>query len=513
MTREELLALAESMRQLIATRDAEIALLRASLAESQRRAAALEHQVELLRRSVYGQKSERIVAEQGLLSFSGAPPAPPPPPPPAPPAEEPAPAAGHGRHRLPASLPRERIVHDLPEDERTCKDCGCGLSCIGEDSCELLDYVPSSLRVKELVRKKYACRKCGSHVVTAAPHDQLIDRGRPTAGVIAQVIVSKHEDHLPLNRLERIFARQGVEIARSTLMDWLRWASSMLAPIVAAMKERLLLSRSIHGDDTPVPVLDRLLDKTRTGHLWVYVGDRDHPFRVYDYSPDRRGEHPQAFLAGWAGFFHADAYGGFNALFETGRVHEVACWAHARRKFHEARSADAEAAHGALARIKILYAIEEKARELDDDARGDLRKRESVPILGEFETWLRRIQGSVLPRGPIGEAVGYALRQWAALNRYTEHGFLDIDNNPAERELRAVAVGRKNWEFAGSDEGGRRAAILYSMVASCKALKVEPWAYLRDVLERVGSTPQSRIAELLPDQWSAASTERAAAKT
>lgn len=502
----------DDLQQILATRDAENALLRESLAEAQRQIAALKHQVELLRRSVYGQKSERVVAEQGLLSFSGPPPALLPEPPPAPAAKEPAPSPGHGRARLPARLPRERIVHDVPEGDRRCRDCGCELCCIGEDTCEQLDYVPSSLKVLELVRKKYACRKCGSHVLTAAPHDQLIDRGRPTAGVIAQVVVSKHEDHLPLNRLERIFARQGVEIARSTLMDWLRWAASTLAPIVAAMKARLLLSRSIHGDDTPVPVLDRLLDKTRTGHLWVYVGDRDHPFRVFDYSPDRKGEHPQAFLRDWSGFFHADAYGGFNALFETGRIHEVACWSHARRKFHEVRSADAEASHGALARIKILYAIEDKARDLDDHARRHLRQRESVPILADFRTWLRNLQASVLPRGPIGEAVGYALRQWSALNRYTEHGFLDIDNNAAERELRAVAVGRKNWEFAGSDEGGRRAAILYSVVATCKALKVEPWAYLRDVLERVSSTTQSRIAELLPDQWRATAVATASAQ-
>jgi hypothetical protein len=317
------------------------------------------------------------------------------------------------------------------------------------------------------------------------------------------VAISKYADHLPLYRQEGIFRRHGVELSRSTLCDWMAVAAELLSPLVAAMTRRVLTSKVIRVDDTPVTVQIPGGRGTKTGRLWVYLGDNDHPFAIYDYTPDRRADGPERFLKAYrTGYLQADAYSGYAGLHARGII-EVGCWAHARRKFFEARTSDPERAHAAIAWIGRLYEVEQEAREQgwDEARRHAARQERSRPLLTSFGSWLEAGSGKVLPKSPIGEAVAYTRSNWVALSRYLEASFLSIDNNASENALRPIAVGRKNWLFCGSDRGGRTAAVLMSLTASCKALHVEPFAYLRDVLERVSTHPNSRIAVLLPDRW------------
>lgn len=489
--------------------------LAAQLADAKRRIQALQHQVDLLRRSAYGRKSEKVVLDQLLLAFSGlteqvaeiekahAQ------------AEEAAAvaaekAAGHGRRRLPADLPRETVRVEVPQAERPCPKCGAERATIGFAVSERLEYVPAQVKIQVVEREKLACKSCAAHVATADPPPQPIEKALPGPRLLARIVTNKYADHLPLYRQEGIFERIGIRIARSTMVGWLVPTALLLKPIAEAMLKDVLRSRAIHGDDTPVPVLDPQLDRTREGRLWAYCGDRDHPCTVYLYSPDRKGEHPRAHLEGFAGFLHADAWSGFDALFRSGLVIEVACWAHVRRKFFDSRSLDAVFANTALAWIRKLYDIEDLAEDFTDDERRALRQEKAVPLLGKFKEWLQESSLTLLPQSPLGQAVSYALKNWDALNRYTEHGFLDIDNNAAERALRCVAVGRKNWEFAGSDDGGHRAAVFYSLVATCKLHEVDPEAYIADVLMRVATTPRSRIADLFPHNWAKARLKEAA---
>jgi transposase len=484
--------------------------LSAQLAEAQRRIQSLQHQIDLLRRSAYGRKSEKLVLEQLLLAFSGlkeevnrieeahAQ------------AEEAAAvlvekkAEGHGRRRLPKDFPRETIRVEVPKSDRCCPDCGAERETIGFAASERLEYVSAEFKVQVIEREKLACKACQAHVVTADPPPQPIEKALPGPRLIAHIITNKYADHLPLYRQEGIFARYGLRIARSTMVGWLVPAANLLKPIAEAMYREVLLSRFIHSDETPVPVLDPLLDRTREGRLWVYCGDRDHPYVCFHYTPDRKGEHAARHLGDYSGFFIVDAYPGYDALFKSGRIIEVLCWAHVRRKFYDSRTTDAISANTALAWIRKLYDVEDLAREKSDDERRALRQELSVPLLTGFKEWLDSTALSILPSSPMGEAISYALKNWPALLRYTDHGFLPIDNNAAERALRCVAVGRKNWEFAGSDDGGRRAAIFYSLVATCKLHGVDPEAYIADVLERISTTHVSRIADLFPHNWAKA---------
>jgi len=289
--------------------------------------------------------------------------------------------------------------------------------------------------------------------------------------------------------------------------------AALLKPIYDAMVKAVLQSKAIQTDDTPVDVLDPGREGTRKSRIWIAIGDRDHRYWVYDFTPDRSGDGPARFFKGYKGYLQADAYSGYDALFKSGNIIEVGCWAHARRKFYEARTTDPERAHRALAYIRRLYAVEAEAKErkLDDDARRTLRQQLSLPILWELFAWLEGVRAPVLPKSPMGEAIGYALNHKAALLRYTEHGFLEIDNNASERGEKTIALGRKNWLFFGSEGGGATAAILFSLTESCKNLGVDPWAYLRDVLDRVSTHPASRIDELLPDRWEAIRRSRAEA--
>jgi hypothetical protein len=346
---------------------------------------------------------------------------------------------------------------------------------------------------------------------TAPRPPSPIPRGLAGPGLLAHLIVSKFCDHLPLYRSERMLARFGVDLSRSTMCDWLAQSATLLRPLWELMKNRVLQSLVIQTDDTPVRVQAQAEAAAHQGRLWVQVGDMGHRYLVYLYSPNREGQWPQTFLAGYQGFVQGDAYSGYDALFAAGTVVEVGCWAHARRKFFEAQKTYPEGALYALGVIRQLYAVEKEAaeqarkRELPraefEALRLRLRQEKSVPILKSFGEWLEKQAAALLPKSPLAEAVGYARNQWAALQRYTTAGFLEIDNNAAERALRAVAIGRKNYLFFGSDVGGETAAVLYTFTQTCQALGIEPWRYLRDVLERLPSQPPQRLSDLLPDEW------------
>jgi transposase len=339
-------------------------------------------------------------------------------------------------------------------------------------------------------------------VVIAERLPEPIEKGLPGTGLLAHVITSKLADHLPLYRQEGIFRRHGVELARSTMCDWMAACGGLLEPVVKAMIRRVLDSKVIGTDDTPVAVQDHAGKGSKTGRLWAYLGDRDNPFVVYDYTPDRSGGGPERFLKDYRGvYLQSDAYAGYDGLHRRGLV-EVGCWAHARRKFHEARTSDPERSHAAIAWIGRLYGVEREARDEGwDDARLlAARGERSRPLLESFGAWLEGEAKKVLPKSPVGEAIAYARSNWVALTRYLESPYLSIDNNAVENAIRPIALGRRNWLHLGSDRGGQTAATLLSLVQSCKNLGNEPFAYLRDVLDRVSTHPAGRVNDLLPDR-------------
>ena len=468
-----------------------------------RRLRQMQHELERLLRWRYGAKRERVDENQLFLfaaevlaaaaTEARTEPA----------AERPKPPRpGHGRKPLPRQLERRRVEHDLGPEERTCPECREALRPIGEEISERLEYVPASLYVIEEVCRKYACPK-GCGVVTAAKPMQPIEKGLPGPGLLAHVAVSKYADHQPLYRQTEMFQRQGITLSRRTMADWMRQCAELMSPLYEKMKAEVLASKVIQTDDTPVGVLDPALPRTRTGRIWTYVGDRDHPYTVYDYTPDRSRDGPEAFLEDFRGYLQADAYSGYDKMYKDERVTEVACWAHTRRKFYEAQSSDLMRSMIMLAYIRLLYDVEREARDLalDGPGRLALRQEKSVPILTDIEAYLRREQLQVLPKSPEGQAISYALSNWKALVRYCQDGDLEIDNNGAERSLRGIAVGRNNWMFFGSDNGGRTAAILISFTTTCKRLSIDPFVYLRDVFERISAHKHSGLADFLPDKW------------
>ncbi len=434
-------------------------------------------------------------------------------------------SSGHGRRRLPDSLPRQRVVHELSHAERACPDCGHERTRIREEVSEQLDYQPAALFVTQHVRGVYACPHCEGQVATAAKPEQPIDKGLPGPGLLAQIITSKYGDHLPLHRLERIFARHGLELARSTTCGWMAACAERLGPLVEWMRAEVLQSHVLHTDDTVLPVLDKSREQTRQGRLWVYLGDRDHPYVVFDYTPNHARDGPARVLADYHGYLQADAFSGYDGIYlgSGGAILEVACNAHARRKFYEARTSDAARSHAALAWYRQLYAVEHTATEQigqreraagapvpateAEALRLELRQRQALPVLTDFHGWLVEQQRQVLPKSPMGQAIAYALKNWTALCRYTEAGCLSIDNNAAEREMKKIALGRKNFLFAGSDTGGQTAAVLFSLISSCQRHALDPFAYLREVLTQLPALPAERLSELLPDRWAKAHTE------
>jgi len=418
------------------------------------------------------------------------------------------------RRPLPPHLPRQEEVH---QPSCTCPNCGGAMRRLGEDVTEVLEYVPASFKVIRHVRPKLSCRVC--ETIAQAPMPSLpIERGRPGPGLLAHVLVAKYADHLPLYRQSGIYAREGVDLERSTLADWVGRSAALLDPLVAALRKDILASDLLHGDDTPVPVLAPGRGSTKTGRLWAYVRDeRPHGGQrpaaaVYFYSPDRKGEHPQAHLKSFKGVLHADGYAGFNAIFEKANVIEAACWAHVRRKFFDVHAANGSPiAAEALDRIGALYGTEANIRGKSPDERQRCREQQSLPLLAGLKAWLEAALPKLSGKSDLAAAMRYALNRWDALTRYAHDGRIEIDNNAAERSIRGIALGRKNYLFAGSDKGGERAAAIYSLIETAKLNGLNPEAYLRDVLARIADHKINRIAELLPWNWSAATSQAQAA--
>jgi transposase len=562
--------------------------LLASLQQSQHEAEGLRQRLDQLLRRLYGPRAERWDPNQPLLfpeilaALNEAPA-------PAPPAAaqangKPKHPSGHGRQQLPKHLPRQRREVDVPAADKQCPCCGGQRTKIGEETSEQIDYQPASLFIVETVRPKYACPKCATGVVTAPKPPQVIDKGLAGPGLLAQVVVSKFADHLPLYRQEQILTRHGVHLPRSTLGAWMAQTSEALRPVYDLMKLAVVQSAVLHADATSVHVQDdEVKGKTRVGNFWAFVGDAGHPHAVFAFAANQSQEIPKNFLANFRGILQADAGTVYDPILRAyPAIVEAGCWAHARRYFFEAKDSHPQVAHQALAYIRRLYAVESEAKDLSLTQRlalllepGDaeqeqrlaaiadyaerlqellvlvqrlrqaeqawqqaqqdstlpleqclacwdeqdrltsavdyasmvlvrfkLRRFFAVPKLEIFQPWLeeQRLLAD-LPKSAVGKAIAYALGNWEALKRYTSNGALDIDNNLAERTLRQVALGRKNWLFLGSDQGGKTAEVHLTLVATCKALGIEPFAYLRDVLTRLPTHPPDRRKELVPDEW------------
>jgi transposase len=406
------------------------------------------------------------------------------------------------RRPLPEHLARETETY-APR-QNSCPDCGGQLRLLGEDVSEVLEYVPASFKVIRQVRPKLSCCGCERIVQAPAP-SRPIDRGLAGPGLLAHVLVAKYADHLPLYRQSEIYEREGVELGRSTMADWVGSTSRVLAPLVEAIRRHVFDAAKVHGDDIPVPVLSPGNRCTRTARLWTYVrddrpsGSTTAPAVWFAYSPDRKGDHPQQHLRDFEGTLQADGYAGFNRVYESGRVQEAACWAHVRRKFFDLHQAHASPlAAEALSRIGQLYGIESQIRGRSPDQRRDVRQARTRPLLEVLHDWFRTSVTKLPKKSTVTSAINYALGRWSALLRFCDDGRLEIDNNAAERALRAVALGRKNYLFAGSDSGGERAAAMYTLIGSAKLNGIDPEAYLRNVLKRIADHPINRIAELMP---------------
>ena len=409
------------------------------------------------------------------------------------------------RRALPDHLPRTRIEH---APACACPDCGAAMRKIGEDVAEILDYVPARFRVIQHVRPKMACPACERIVQVEAP-SRPIERGLAGAGLLAHILVSKYADHLPLYRQAQIYAREGVELGRSTMAEWVGECFRLVDPLLEALARYVMAAGKLHADDTPVPVLDPGRGRTKTGRLWTYVrddrpsGSEQSPAVLFRYAPDRRGERPRGHLAPFSGILQADAYAGFGHLYGE-RIQEAACWAHARRAFYELHQANqSPIAAEALERIAALYAIESEIRGRPPDERARIRQARAGPLLEALREWLRHTLGRVSKKSELAKAISYVLTRWSAFTRYRDDGRIEIDNNAAERALRAVALGRKNYLFCGSDAGGERAAAMYSLIGTAKLNGLDPQAYLRYVIERIADHPINRVEELLP--WHLAS--------
>src|SRR3954470_18398332 len=489
------------------------------LRQTRRENEQLQHRLDLLLRRLYGPRTERFDPDQILLIPDAFEPVTPDPADAvlSPPESRPGPAKKarpHGRRPLPRDLPREPRVYELTEAERRCPECGEGRIKIAGERTGQPDSRPASLFIIDHVRCTYACPHCEGQVVTAGKPAQPIDKGLPGPGLLAHVATEKYVDHIPLHRQERRLARQGVELSRSTLCDWMAGTANILEPLYELMKTLILLCGTIHTDDTTVKVRDSERKIKATGRLWIYFGDYLHQYNVFDFTMSRKRDGPSRFLKGFRGHLQADAFSGYDGIYAGGSVVEVGCNAHARRKFVEAQKTDVARAAAALAHYRQLYAIEKEIKgalaklpeEADEPTRSAIRLRvrqeRAIPVWESFATWLEAERPQVLPKSPMGGALGYLRNNLEALKRYTSSGYLSIDNNVAEQHMKTIATGRKNWLFTGSEAGGKTMAVLFSLVSSCRRHGHDPFVYLRDVLTRLPDHPKEKLADLLPTRWS-----------
>ena len=412
------------------------------------------------------------------------------------------------RQKLPEHLPRTDIILEAPS---ACPECGGEeFRKISDDISEVLEYVPSSFKVMRYIRPRCACIDC-EHIVQAYPRSDAISKGKAGPGLLAHILVQKYCNHLPLYRQSQIYEREGIDISRSTMAGWMGQCSKLLEPLIAELRKEVFSSNQIHGDDTPVKVLAPGLGKTKTGRIWAYVrdgrpyGDDTPPAVCYFYSPDRKGERPQEHLKDFSGVLHADAYAGFNNLYqknETGKsnITEAMCWAHVRRKFYEitVASDNAVIAYSTLEEIAKLYKIEEAVKGESADNRQKHRQLHSKKIVEDlftnFAKWMNKLPAKSL----TARAISYALNNEVALKRFLENGKIEIDNNAAERAMRSIALGRKNWLFAGSDSGGQTAAAIYSLIETAKLNNINPWLYMKQVLATIQDYNSQKLADLLP---------------
>jgi len=473
-------------------------------AEAQAEIDRLRHILKQLQRNRFGRRSERLDDDQLLLGLedldtdiaraeADLPET----------AKAKTPDKTRERPSLPDHLEREDIKLDIDAD--TCPDCGGGLHAIGETVSEMLDYVPARLRVLRICRPRYGCRACGTIHQVPAP-ERPITKGLASPALLAHVLVSKYCDHQPLYRQAQIFTRHGVSLNRSTLANWVGGAAWWLEPLRKRLAEHVFASGKLFADDTPIPVLDPGRGKTRTGRLWVYArddrtwGGTDPPAAIYFYSPDRKAERPAAHLESFSGILQVDGYAGFEKLTQRGDITLAACWAHARRKFYDVHQATGSPiAAEALRRIGELYAIEKSIHGRNPQERRQVRSEMSRPLVEAMKPWLASQLARVPMRSVLAEAIRYALARWTALCRFLDDGRVELDNNAVERAIRPVALGRKNHLFAGSNGGADRWAIIASLIATAKLNHVEPYAYLKDVLERMSNGhPMREIDDLLP---------------
>jgi transposase len=490
-----------ALQAMVVARDQMIEALKLTIAKLQhaRHGASSERSRKLLDQLELqlAELQETIAEEEAAAELAG---------PSAEPSSEETAQSKPARRPLPEHLPRERVVHEAPV---ACPCCGGRLRKLGEDITETLEYVPARWKVIQHVREKFSCRSCEAIAQAPAPFHPIA-RGRAGSQLLAQILFSKYRAHLPLNRQSDIYAGEGIDVSVSTLADWVGAAAATLMPLVETIRDHVFAAERIHADDTPVPVLAK--GKTKTGRLWTYVRD-DRPFggpappaALYFYSPDRGGQHPRAHLQGWTGIMQADAYAGYNELYEAGRqpapVTEAGCWSHARRKFYElAMLKKAPIAIEAVRRIDELFAIEREINGLTADERLAVRKDRMTPLVQELEVWLREERCKLSSKNPVAKAIHYSLRRWDAMTRFLGDGRICLSNNAAERAIRGIAVGRNNWTFAGSDRGGERAAAIYTLIETCKLNSVDPRAWLADVLGRLPGHSVSRVEELLPWSW------------
>jgi transposase len=499
-----------TLQQMVRDLLAETARLRTEVAQLRAENAQLKGKLEQALKHRFGRRSERS-RPQRL------------------PGTKPTPRRDeHGRSALPEQLERREVVHDLTEAEKLCPCCGAARVCIGQQATEQLEMEPARFFVLRTIKKSYACQHCDPACVPAEQRLQTagpaqvgpIAKGLCGPSLLAHVITAKFADHTPLHRLAGQLGRSGVHFAESTLGGWLSQAAALLDPLAQLMERRLKLSRALHSDDTSAKLRVAGADRTTKGHFWVYIGEPAYPYVVFDFTADYTAAGPQEFLKGYAGYLHADALAQYEGLYAGGKVKHCCCWAHSRRKFVAASDGGEERAKVALEWIGKLYALErelppllppsddpatQQQRRQREEQRRLQRRQQAEPVLSELKQWLEQERPQALPKSALGQAIGYTLNNWEALCRYLEEGYLAIDNNLSERTLRAIALGRNNWGVIGSESGGATAAVLYTLVGTCKHLGMDPLAYLREALPglfALGEKPTAeQLLDWLPDRW------------